>query len=68
MGSMWQRWDCEVKIMSTTELYESNADFRRYVDHYCQNYVEGKKITVEEALEHKMIRQYAEWLVEQINI
>lgn len=46
--------------MNLTELYETNADFRRYVDHYCQNYVEGRKITVEEALTHAMVRQYAE--------
>lgn len=46
--------------MNLRELYKTNADFRRYVDHYCQNYVEGRKITVKEALTHEIVRLYAE--------
>ncbi len=41
-------------------LYNSNANFRGYVDHYCKKYIEGKSITVEEALEHDVIRSVAE--------
>ena len=35
------------------ELYESNLDFKRYVDKYCESY----GITVEEALEHELVKQ-----------
>ena len=42
------------------EFYGSNKDFRDYVDRYCKNYVEGRSITVEEALEHEQIRLVAE--------
>ena len=40
-------------------FYESNKDFRDYVDRYCKNYVEGRSITVEEALEHEQVRLVA---------
>lgn len=40
------------------ELYETNADFRGYVDRYAK----CRHITVEEALEHILIRNYAEYL------
>lgn len=42
------------------EIYETDADFRGYVDRYCKNYNEGKSISVEEALEHEIVRLYAE--------
>ena len=42
------------------EFYESNKDFRDYVDRYCKKYMEGRSITVEEALEHEVVRQVAE--------
>ena len=35
------------------ELYESNLSFREYVDKYCDSY----GITVEEALEHEVVKQ-----------
>lgn len=50
--------------MNLKEMYETNADFRGYVDRYCQNYVEGRKITVEEALKHQLIKNYAAYLEE----
>lgn len=37
------------------ELYNSNADFKRYVDRYCKTY----GLTVEEALEHEIVKQVA---------
>lgn len=37
------------------ELYNSNADFKRYVDRYCKTY----GLTVEEALEHELVKQVA---------
>lgn len=48
--------------MNLKEMYETNSDFRRYVDRYCNPYSEGKTITVEEALEHALVRSYAEYL------
>lgn len=27
------------------DLYNNNADFKRYVDYYCQNYSEGRSRT-----------------------
>lgn len=42
------------------ELYSSNADFKRYVDRYCKKHTEGRPISVEEALEHELVKQVAE--------
>ena len=44
-----------------TELYESNPDFRAYVDRYCRCY----RISVEEALTHELVRLYAEQIFEE---
>lgn len=35
------------------EFYNNNSDFKRYVDKYCKQY----GYTVEEALQHEIIRQ-----------
>lgn len=42
------------------DLYNSNKDFKRYVDRHCQHYNDGKSISLEEALEHKLVREYGE--------
>lgn len=42
------------------ELYNTNADFKRYVDRYCKKHTEGRSISVEEALEHELVKQVAE--------
>lgn len=42
--------------MNLNELYENDADFRGYVDRYAK----CRWITVEEALTHKLVRNYAE--------
>ena len=34
------------------EFYDSNEDFRNYVDRYCRTY----RLSVEEALEHKLVQ------------
>lgn len=39
-------------------LYEQNKDFHAYVDKHCRNYNEGRSITVEEALKHKLVQEY----------
>ncbi len=42
------------------DLYNRNSEFRGYVDRYCKKYMEGKSITIEQALEHKIVRDVAE--------
>ena len=37
------------------EFYNHNADFKRYVDRYCNQY----GLTVDEALEHELVKQVA---------
>lgn len=37
------------------EFYNGNDDFRRYLDRYCKQY----GLTVEEALEHEIVKQVA---------
>lgn len=50
--------------MNLKEMYENNADFRGFVDRYCNPHTEGKSITVEEALTHKAVANYADYLEE----
>ena len=38
------------------EFYNRNADFKRYVDRYCKQY----GLTVDEALEHEIVKSVAE--------
>lgn len=45
------------------KLRETNKDFSDYVDRYAQHYNEGRSITVEEALSHQQVMEYALWLV-----
>lgn len=37
------------------EFYNRNADFKRYVDRYCKQC----SLTVDEALEHELVKQVA---------
>ena len=41
------------------EFYNRNADFKRYVDCYTKKYNEGKSISVNEALEHEIVKSVA---------
>ena len=41
------------------EFYNRNADFKRYVDSYTKKYNEGKSISVDEALEHEIVKRVA---------
>ena len=52
----------EIKI-DINDLYRDNADFKSYVDKYAKLHSEGKPITVEEALEHSIVQEYAIWIV-----
>ena len=47
------------------DLYLGIKDFRDYVDRYAAQYNEGRSITVEEALEHRAVHEYAVWLIER---
>ena len=42
------------------EFYNRNADFKRYVDSYAKKHNEGKSISVDEALEHEIVKSVAE--------
>ena len=39
-------------IVAMQDLYENNEDFKGYVDRYCRTY----DLSVEEALEHKLVQ------------
>ena len=43
------------------EFYNSNEDFRRYVDRYCKTY----RISVNDALEHELVKQVAAQYMEK---
>lgn len=47
------------------DLYKGNKDFKTYVDKYCKNYIEGRSITVEEALQHVIVKEYGEMCREE---
>lgn len=46
--------------MDYKALYEENKDFKLYVNLYAKKYNEGKSISVNEALEHELVKQVAE--------
>lgn len=41
------------------KIYRNNSDFKDYVDRYVAN----KDLTVETALEHSVVKEYADWLI-----
>lgn len=45
------------------ELYETNDDVKRYIDAYCEHYINGIRIPISEAMEHKIVRSVVEWIV-----
>lgn len=42
-------------VFSMKDLYNSDPDFKSYVDKYCRSY----KIPVDEALSHELVKQVA---------
>ena len=50
----------ENKISKMMDFYNKNSDFKRYVNRYTKKYNEGKSISVNEALEHEIVKQVAE--------
>ena len=45
-------------------FYESNKDFKEYVDRYSQKYYRGSSISVEEALQHAQVIEVAKYYKE----
>ena len=43
------------------ELYRDNYDFKRYVD----KYIAKEKVSLQQALDHAVVRSYAEYLDER---
>lgn len=46
-----------------TELFNTNMDFRNYVE----KYVIQHHITLEEALKHKMVHNYGDYILEKVD-
>lgn len=44
------------------ELYNTNPEFKEYVDHLAKHYNEGRSITVDECLQLAIVKDYAEYL------
>ena len=42
------------------EFYNRNEDFRKYVNSYAKKHNEGKSISVNDALEHELVKHVAE--------
>ena len=47
------------------DFYNTNSDFRGYVDRYSKKYVEGRSIPVEEALQHAQVKDVAAYYREK---
>lgn len=46
--------------MTVESLYNTNNDFKRYVDGYCYKYTEGRTITLHEVFSHEIVKLVAE--------
>ena len=45
--------------MDVKELYETNKEFKTYVDKYAEHYNGVKGISIEEALRHELVKNVA---------
>ena len=50
------------RAISTQKLYKQDANFKGYVDKYCQN----RGFTVKEALQHELIKEVAKYYAEEM--
>lgn len=50
------------KAISTQKLYKKDADFKRYVDRYCQS----RGFTVKEALRHDLVKEVGKYYAEEM--
>ena len=46
-------------------MYEEDKDFKEYVDRFAKHYNEGRSITVLEALQMKIVNDYAKYIQER---
>ena len=51
----------QMEHINYTAMYEQNADFKRYVDRYCTKH----RISVDEALQHYLVRMAGRMYKEQ---
>ena len=49
------------QYINTNMMYERNEDFKRYVDRY----MASNSVSLQTALSHAMVRNYAEYLIER---
>lgn len=45
--------------MNLASFYDTNSEFKEYVDRYCKQYNESRSIDVREALDHKLVKEVA---------
>lgn len=48
-----------MKYEEMKALYASNKNFKEYVEKYTEKYQKGGKISISEALEHKIVNEVA---------
>ena len=53
--------------MDLGSLYQTNKDFKQYVDKYIAHHMETKPISVEEALKHNLVKEVADMYCNQPN-
>lgn len=51
--------------MNLLDMYEEDQEFKEYVDMFAAHYNEGRSITVLEALQMQIVKDYAEYLQER---
>ena len=53
--------------MNMLDMYEEDKDFKEYVDGFAKHYNEGRSITVLEALQMQIVKDYAKYIQERGN-
>ena len=53
-----------MNVLNSNDLYNKCEDFKEYVDKYCRTY----KISVQEALMHKLVQEVGKNYKEKMNI
>ena len=51
--------------MNLLDMYEEDKDLKEYVDRFAAHYNEGRSITVLEALQMQIVKDYAEYIQER---
>ena len=53
-----------IDLLTLKQFYDSNEDFKTYVDKYMKTY---RIIFVDVALKHKLVQEYYEYLKEEMS-